>query len=60
MFFVSKRADAQHFQTIVDSVAHYTLSWDVRIANLAKVTGFPKALFIAEDGRVVGTWIMGQ
>ena len=38
----------------------YTLSWDVRIANLAKVTGFPKALFVAEDGRVVGTWIMGN
>ena len=36
------------------------LSWQDRIANYEKVTGFPKALFIAGDGRVVGTLIMGN
>jgi hypothetical protein len=25
-----------------------------------KITGFPGALFTAGDGRVVGTWIMGN
>lgn len=36
------------------------MEWQQRIDALAKVTGFPKALFLAEDGRVVGTWIMGN
>jgi hypothetical protein len=36
------------------------MDWDARIENYARVTGFPKSLFIAEDGRVVGTWIMGN
>ena len=36
------------------------LSWQERIDNYAKVTGFPEALFIAGDGRVVGTWVMGN
>ena len=25
-----------------------------------KETGYPRSLFLADDGRVVGTWIMGQ
>lgn len=36
------------------------MDWADRIANYAKQTGFPKSLFMAEDGRVVGTWIMGN
>ena len=36
------------------------LTWQDRIENLKEVTGYPKALFIGEDGRVVGTWIMGN
>jgi len=31
-----------------------------RIDNYCKITGFPKSLFLSEDGRVVGTWIMGN
>ena len=31
-----------------------------RIANYEKVTGFPKSLFIGGDGRLVGTWVMGN
>jgi hypothetical protein len=36
------------------------VDWNARIANYAKVTGFPSSLFVSEDGRVVGTWIMGN
>lgn len=31
-----------------------------RIDNYHLVTGFPKCLFIGGDGRIVGTWIMGN
>ena len=31
-----------------------------RIEAYGKATGFPRSLFISEDGRVVGTWIMGN
>jgi hypothetical protein len=34
--------------------------WQERIENYAKETGFPKCLFVGPDGRVVGTWIMGN
>jgi len=34
--------------------------WQERIDNYVKETGFPRSLFVAEDGRVVGTWIMGN
>jgi hypothetical protein len=37
-----------------------SLSWQDRIDQYTVKTGFPKSLFVAEDGRVVGTWIMGQ
>lgn len=37
-----------------------TLTWRQRIKNYDAVTGFPRSLFIAGDGRVVGTFIMGQ
>jgi hypothetical protein len=36
------------------------LTWQERIANYERVTGFPRGLFLAGDGRVVGTWIMGN
>ena len=36
------------------------MDWEARIANYVNVTKFPRSLFVAEDGRVVGTWIMGN
>jgi hypothetical protein len=36
------------------------MDWKARIKNYDRVTGFPQSLFIAGDGRVVGTWIMGN
>jgi hypothetical protein len=36
------------------------LSWQDRIDAYTAATGFPRSLFVAEDGRVVGTWIMGN
>lgn len=36
------------------------MTWPERIANYTRVTGFPEALFVGADGRVVGTWIMGN
>lgn len=36
------------------------MTWKERIENYIKETGFPEALFQCEDGRVVGTWIMGN
>lgn len=31
-----------------------------RIDNYVRVTKFPRSLFLSEDGRIVGTWIMGN
>jgi len=36
------------------------MNWESRIENYVRETGFPRSLFISEDGRVVGTWIMGN
>ena len=36
------------------------MDWPDRIANYDRETGFPRSLFVAGDGRVVGTWIMGN
>jgi len=36
------------------------MTWQERIESYHKVTGYPNALFVAGDGRVVGTWIMGN
>ena len=36
------------------------VTWQDRIDHYVAMTGFPRSLFIAADGRVVGTWIMGQ
>ena len=34
--------------------------WQDRLDNYVRETGFPNALFVGADGRVVGTWIMGN
>lgn len=36
------------------------MQWQERIDHYAAKTGFPKSLFLSEDRRVVGTWIMGN
>lgn len=36
------------------------MDWEARIANYVRVTKFPRSLFVADDSRVVGTWIMGN
>ncbi|MCA7118995.1 MAG: hypothetical protein LGL72_06235 [Acidibrevibacterium sp.] len=36
------------------------MDWPARIESYVRLTKFPRSLFIAEDGRVVGTWIMGN
>jgi hypothetical protein len=36
------------------------MDWNERIEHYVHRTGFPNSLFIAGDGRVVGTWIMGN
>jgi hypothetical protein len=36
------------------------MDWSDRITNYTNQTGYPTSLFKAEDGRVVGTWIMGN
>lgn len=37
-----------------------TLTWQDRIENYNKHSGFPNSLFVAGDGRVVGTFILGN
>jgi hypothetical protein len=36
------------------------IKWEDRLDNYVRVTAFPRSLFLAEDGRIVGTWIMGN
>ena len=36
------------------------MNWDQRINNYVLETKYPKSLFVGEDNRVVGTWIMGN
>ena len=36
------------------------MDWEARIASYVRETKFPRSLFLAEDGRIVGTWIMGN
>jgi hypothetical protein len=36
------------------------MDWEQRISNYVRETRFPRSLFVSEDGRVVGTWIMGN
>lgn len=37
-----------------------SLTWEDRISHYTDVTKFPRNLFVGEDVRVVGTWIMGN
>lgn len=37
-----------------------SMNWEDRIDSYVAKTKYPRSLFIAEDGRVVGTWIMGN
>lgn len=36
------------------------MNWQERIAHYTTATRLPRSLFVADDGRVVGTWIMGN
>lgn len=36
------------------------MDWKERLDNYTRETGFPQSLFLGDDGRVVGTWIMGN
>ena len=36
------------------------LTWQQRLDNYTKETGFPQSMFVSPDGRVYGTWIMGN
>ena len=36
------------------------MNWQERIKSYTRLTKFPQSIFVAEDGRVVGTWIMGN
>jgi hypothetical protein len=36
------------------------MEWEDRIRSYVQATRFPRSLFVSEDGRVVGTWIMGN
>jgi hypothetical protein len=36
------------------------MDWEARIDSYVKLTKFPRSLFVSADGRVVGTWIMGN
>lgn len=37
-----------------------SMTWTERLQNYADETGYPNSLFMAADGRIVGTWIMGN
>lgn len=41
-------------------IARIDLSWRDRINSYVRETGRERSLFIADDGRVVGTWIIGE
>lgn len=36
------------------------MNWEDRIGSYVRATRFPRSLFVSEEGRVVGTWIMGN
>lgn len=36
------------------------LTLEQRVEHYVQKTGFPRSLFVSEDGRLVGTWIMGN
>lgn len=36
------------------------MTLEERIENYKKLSGFPCGLFVGEDGRMIGTWVMGN
>jgi hypothetical protein len=67
MTLVARPRHAHIFERHPDS--HYAdhlleietaLSPQFRIDNYVRETRFPRSLFLSEDGRIVGTWIMGN
>jgi hypothetical protein len=56
-----KEEDIITVKTTTEDLAHVAaMQWDKRIDNYVRETGFPRSLFIADSGQVVGTWIMGN
>lgn len=45
---------------MIETIDESPCTWADRIANYHRETRYPKSLFVAGDGRVVGTWIMGN
>jgi len=43
-----------------DSLHCRVMPLSERVANYHRETGFPESLFVGGDGRIVGTWIMGN
>jgi hypothetical protein len=43
-----------------DHYSRLLMTLQERIDNYKSATDYPQGLFISEDGRIVGTWIMGQ
>jgi hypothetical protein len=42
------------------TLKEYLMQWPDRLSNYVKETKFPRSIFPSADGRVVGTWIMGN
>lgn len=62
---MQRRAFPSAWQQRVDThlatvKAAKVLTLQDRIDNYVKVTKFPRSLFISEDGRIVGTFVMGN
>ena len=36
------------------------MTWEERIENYVRTTGFPKSMFVMDSGDVVGVWRMGN
>jgi hypothetical protein len=62
--FIAKRRSALtcsgRCRTLRYRMPQPPLTWQDRIRSYERETKFPESLFIAGDGRVVGTWIMGN
>lgn len=45
---------------LIDTAPSTVLTWAERIEHYLRATGFPRSIFLGDDGRVYGTWIMGS
>ena len=45
---------------LAGSLRGRVMSLSERVASYHRETGFPESLFVGGDGRIVGTWIMGN